>query len=239
MSTWTDIRDFTTSAAISPYAAQAYLFSGDSGSDIPGVDQMQDLWHGVSGQTAADAAREAARAQSQGIEYAADIQREMFEQSRLDQMPWLRSGEWALGQLQDMMGNAPTFEDYQQSDYSKFIQQQGLDAIAAKSRAGGYYNTGATSKEMMQYAQDIAGQDYQQYLSNYYQSLNPYMSMAGLGQQQSQALAGQSSQAASNLGQSAVGAANAYAQGITGAANAQTAGMQNLLNLGAYMYGVS
>lgn len=196
-------------------------------------------WDSITGKDAADAATQAAEVQRQGMEYAADIQKEMYDIGREDQMPWLEAGGRALTKLEEMMGKSPTFEDYQQSDYSKFIQQQGLDALEAKSRAGGYYNTGATSKDMMQYAQDISGKDYQQFLGNYYQSLNPYMQMSGLGQQQAQILGQQGMQTGSQLGQYGIGAAQAQAGGITGAAQAQAQGFQNLIGTGALLYGMA
>lgn len=214
----------------------AHEVSKGGKSDVPGVDEARGVYEDVTGQTAADAAKEAARVQREGMEYAADIQKEMYEQTREDYAPWRQAGEQALTQLQAMMGQAPSFEDYQASPYSQFLQKQGLESIEAKSRAGGYYNTGATSKEMMQYAQDIAGQDYQQYLSNYYQSLNPYMSMAGLGQSSTAQLGSMGAQTAGAIGNYASQAASATAAGITGAANAQAQGLQNLLGTAAFLY---
>lgn len=202
-------------------------------------EELEDALGAITGETAAEAAMQAADIERGGIEYAADVQREMYDISRADQMPWLEAGGRALSQLETMMGQAPTFEDYTQSDYSKFIQEQGLKALEAKSRAGGYYQTGATSKDMMQYAQDIAGQDYQQFLGNYYQSLNPYMQMAGLGQQQAQTLGQQGMQTGAQLGQYGIGAAQAQAGGITGAAQAQAQGLQNIIGTGALLYGMS
>lgn len=210
-----------------------------SGSDIPGMDEARQTYRDISGQTAADAAEEAARIQREGIEYAADVQLEMFERGLETQQPWLEAGGRALTELESMMGQAPTFEDYQMSDYSKFLQDEAMKAIEAKSRAGGYYHTGGTSREMMQYAQDIAGQDYQQYLSNYYQSLNPYMSLAGLGQQQAQVSGQQAMQAGQAQGQYAIGAAQATASGLTGAAAARQQGLSNIIGTGALLYGMS
>ncbi len=202
-------------------------------------EELEDTYNSITGENAADAAREAAGIQQEGIGYAADVQSQMFETTRQDQMPWLEAGGRALTTLEEMMGNAPTFDDYNQSDYSKFIQQQGLDSIKAKGLAGGYYNTGATSKDMMQYAQDTAGQDYQQFLGNYYQSLSPYQSLAGLGQQQAQTLGAQGMQSANQQGQYGIQSANAQAGGVVGAANAQSQGVSNIIGTGALLYGMS
>ncbi len=213
MSTWTDIRD-------------------DYVKPVLGGVLTEDVVGGLTGEKAAEAAEEAAKIQRQGIEYAAQLEQQRYEQSRADQMPWLEAGERALTELETRMGQEPSFADYQQSDYSKFIQEQGLGALEAKGRAGGYFQTGATSKDMMQYAQDIAGQDYQQYLGNYYQSLNPYMQLATGGQAQATTMGQQGMQSAAQQGAYATQSAQSQAQAEMAAANAQTQGIQNLAGLG-------
>jgi hypothetical protein len=186
----------------------------------------------AGGAIASHGAEKAAESQASGYKYAAELEQQRYEQTRKDQMPWLEAGKSALAELELRMGQEPSFEDYEQSDYSKFIQTQGLKSVEAKSRAGGYYNTGATSKEMMQYAQDIAGQDYQQYLSNYYASLNPYMQVAQMGQQQSGTMGQQGAQSAAQQGSYVVGTGQAEAAGEIGVANAYTQGVQNLTSMG-------
>jgi len=178
------------------------------------------------------AAGRAADKQSAAAMYAADLQQQQFETTREDQLPWMQAGERALGTLEEMMADRPTFEDYQMSDYAQFQRDEGLRAIEAKSRAGGYYNTGATSREMLDYAQDVSGRDYQNYLNQYYQSLNPYMQLSGTGQQQSNIIGQQGAQSAARQGQYAMQGANAQAQGIIGQANARVGLAQNLAGLG-------
>lgn len=96
----------------------------------------------------ADAAESAAQKGYDASMYAADLDQERFEQTRMDQMPWMQAGKKALYTLEDMMEDRPTMEDYEMSDYANFMKGEGLAAIEAKSRAGGYYNTGATSREI-------------------------------------------------------------------------------------------
>lgn len=245
---WGDFRDryiepAVTTVVAGPIAGQASYARANEDKDIPVINEMNELYEGITGQTAADAAREAARVQSDSAMYAADIQKEMYDQTRQDQMPWMEAGEQALNTLQEMMaGGAPTIEDYEMSDYASFLRDEGLRGLEAKSRAGGYYNTGASSREMLDYSRNIAGQDYQTYLNNYYQSLNPYISMSGSGQQMATTMGSQGMQSATTQGNLANQAAAAEAAGIVGAANASTQGMQNILGLGmmglgAYMGG--
>ncbi len=55
----------------------------------------------------ADAAKDAARTQQGGAAYAADVQREMFDLSRMQQTPFIRSGYGANDVLSRLMGLAP------------------------------------------------------------------------------------------------------------------------------------
>lgn len=183
------------------------------------------------------AAGKAADTQASASRYAADISQKQYEQTREDQLPWMEAGERALGTLEEMMANKPTMEDFEMSDYANFMRDEGLRGIEAKSRAGGYYNTGATSREMLDYSQNVAGRDYDNYLNQYYQSLNPYMSMSGMGQQQVNTMGQMGAQNASQQGGYAMDAANAQAQGIIGKANANIGLAQNLTGLG--MMGMS
>lgn len=55
----------------------------------------------------ADAAKDAARTQRDGAAYAADVQRDMFDISRAQQMPFMESGYGANAELSRLMGIAP------------------------------------------------------------------------------------------------------------------------------------
>lgn len=55
----------------------------------------------------ADAAKDAARTQRDGAAYAADVNREMFDVSRAQQLPFMQSGYGANAELSRLMGIAP------------------------------------------------------------------------------------------------------------------------------------
>lgn len=186
----------------------------------------------------AGAAESAAETQAEAARYSADISQQQYEQTREDQMPWMQAGERALGTLEEMMASPPTMDDFKVSDYANFMRDEGLSSIEAKSRAGGYYNTGATSREMLDYSQNVAGRDYDNYLNQYYQSMNPYMSMSGMGQQQVNTMGQMGAQSSAQQGNYAMQGANAEAQGIIGASNAYTGALQNITGLaqGGLMY---
>lgn len=60
-----------------------------------------------AGMIGADAAKDAARTQAGGAAYAADVQRDMFDISRGQQMPFMQSGYGANAELSRLMGIAP------------------------------------------------------------------------------------------------------------------------------------
>lgn len=78
----------------------------------------------AAGAISADAAKDAARTQRDGAAYAADVQRDMFDLSRAQQLPFMQSGYGANAELsrllgiapQTAMGNAPGTEERTQWD---------------------------------------------------------------------------------------------------------------------------
>ena len=55
---------------------------------------------------------------------------------------------------------------YQQSPGMAFQMQQGQNALAAQNSAAGGRNSGAAQKDLLQFSQGLANQDYQQYVNN-------------------------------------------------------------------------
>ncbi len=85
-------------------------------------------------------------------------------------------------QLQSDVGNAPTytrpdpgsepglpdvgFNAYQESDYTKFLKDQGQRNLNARAAAGGLLNSGAAVQGALQLGQDISGKGYQDWFGN-------------------------------------------------------------------------
>jgi hypothetical protein len=61
----------------------------------------------AAGAISADAAKDASRTQQGGAAYAADVNREMFDVSRAQQLPFMQSGYGANAELSRLMGIAP------------------------------------------------------------------------------------------------------------------------------------
>lgn len=69
----------------------------------------------VGGIAGGNAAEDAANAQVQAANAAAQVQRDMYNQNRQDQMPWLNMGTGALAQLGYLMGINPVDVQMQQA----------------------------------------------------------------------------------------------------------------------------
>ncbi len=135
----------------------------------------------------------------------------------------------------------PTFEpqmgEFETSPGYEFTRSEGLRAMQNALSASGRNRSGAHIKAAGQYAKDLASTEYDNYLNRFYQKLNPYLSLAGLGQTG----ATSSAQLSATGGRTAAGSylseGDARAAGYINMANALTGGMtgagQNLFYLNA------
>lgn len=140
------------------------------------------------------------------------------------------------GQVFDTRDAAQQYLDAQGTPYRgfeaspgyQFRLQQGQDAISGSAAAQGNYFSGNTMKALNDYGQNMASQEYNNYLRN-------LGSLASSGQ----AAAGNQANAAANFGGMATQAlgniGNAQAAGAIGQANAINQGIGNAL--GAWQYG--
>lgn len=213
----------------------ALNFLGPVGTSLLGSSALNLL--GASNQ--ASAAQQAAQTQLQGTQYAADIQKQMFDTLNAQQAPYRAAGQTALTQIQNMLPyftGQPTAQDIQNIPGYQFGLNQGLGSV---SQAGNVSSPGSN----VDTARQKFSTDYlTQQLLPYYQSqqtniYNRLASLAGLGQTAATS-SGQVGQAAgSNLAQLAVGGANALAGGQVGAANAYAGALGNIGNAGM-LYGL-
>ena len=96
----------------------------------------------------------------------------------------------AIGNMQGMQSLAgqQLGQGYQQSPGMQFQMQQGQNALAAQNSAAGGRNSGAAQKDLLQFSQGLANQDYQQYVGN---QLAQRGQQIGTGAQLGQLYAGQ------------------------------------------------
>jgi hypothetical protein len=191
----------------------------------------------LSSENEADAARDAAKYQQQGADRAADVQWDMYKQNRKDLAPWREAGGRGLEDLERVQG---TYEgavmdpgSYEKSPGYNWLQQQGINAIDRGAAAGGMSGSGRNSKDLMQYGQGLALQDYQGYLGRLESLMNRYAGTAQVGQTASSTLAGLGANAANRVGSYDLYGGNAQAGGEINQANARTSMYQNFSNIGS------
>lgn len=166
----------------------------------------------------AGAMTRSAKISADAAKYAADIQWQMYEQSRQDQLPWLKAGQKALGALEKKVYAGPG--EFTESPGYQFRLDQGNKNILANQSATGNLASGRTLKAIQQYGQDYASNEYSNFLNQYYQSLSPLQSLAGLGQS-----------TATSMGGQAIGAGNAIAGTVMTGAGQQASAYHGLAGI--------
>lgn len=176
-------------------------------------------------------ASKASKAGRSGARSAAAAELEMYYQSREDLAPWRNRGKWALRELEERMGAGPG--KFEQDPGYLFRLGEGEKAINRAAASRGKYFAGQTGKALMQYGQDYATGEYQNFLNRYYQSLTPWQSLAGLGQTSAAQSADMAVRTGGGVAQSYLAGGQARASGYINQANvlsgAVTSGTQNYL----------
>jgi len=205
----------------------------------------------ASSKQASSAATSAANTQAASADQATALQREMYYQTRSDQLkqyeqarsdmaPWRTAGVGALGTLQNELGNYAGYvkdpSTYKQSPGYNWLVQQGVNAIDRGASATGKLDSGQRSKDLMAYGQGMASQDYGNFLGRYGELLNRYSGLAGTGQTASSSMGAYGQNMANQLGQYGTNYANQAGNNMIGAGNAMAGGMINAANARTGMY---
>jgi len=190
----------------------------------------------IGGYMGAKAAKSAADTTAAGTRYAADIQKQMYDQSRQDLEPYRDIG---YGSLKDIIGMKPfltgQFEDYkdQYLDPSMaFRMKLGTQATERLSNVGGGALSGNTLRGLTDYGQNLASTEYTNAFNRFQTErgniYNTLANIAGMGQGAVNTGVQTGQATAQNLGTLAVGGAQAQAAGTIGAANAYTNALGNV-----------
>ena len=170
-----------------------------------------------------------AKAASRAGDAQAQVQWDMYSQGREDLAPWREAGERSLADLERVQG---TYEgavmdpnQYKQSPGYNWLEQQGRAAINRQSAAQGQFGSGRHQKDLVQYGQGLALQDYQGYLGRLESLMNRYAGTSQVGQTASGQIAGLGANAANQVG-------NAQYASEINQGNARTGLYQNLSNIG-------
>lgn len=175
-----------------------------------------------------DAARAAANTLADATNAATEAQLKMFEQGRADTAPWREAGGRALNTLEAKLAEGPG--EFTESPGYQFRLAEAQKAIERSAAAKGALGTGSTLKAIERFGQDYASNEYQNYLANYYQSLNPYQSLAGLGQTTAMGTAAQGNLVAGQVGQNTIAGGAAQGGGKINQANTLTGAIGSGLN---------
>jgi hypothetical protein len=143
--------------------------------------------------------------------------------------------------------NDPNFGKYATAEYTpemfakgidpgyQFRLKEGMQGLERSAAARGGLLSGGTLKGIQRYGQDMASTEYQNAFNRYQAeragTLNPYQSLAGVGQSTANTLGTMGMNYANQAGELYQGAANARASGYVGAANALNQGIGNISNM--------
>ncbi len=183
--------------------------------------------------------------QAKAAEQAVNASNAQYQQTRSDNAPWRAAGASALGTIGDLMGtsgnkgaanygslthqfNAGDLKTNLAPNY-QWQLEQGLGATANAANASGF--SGNALRGINDYAQNYAGNAYQQAYNNYNNNqtniYNRLSNLAGLGQTANQIISTSGTANTANANNYLTSGAAAQAAGIVGGANAINNGISN------------
>ncbi|ENU45344.1 DNA transfer protein p32 [Acinetobacter nosocomialis] len=196
----------------------------------------------------AKAAQQAANQQYEATKYATDQQKQMFDEVRKDQQPYMQAGYDALKQLMGGMGQNGQFmqayngQDIYNDPSYKFRLNQGLNAVQGGAAAQGGLLSGATQKALNDYAQNFASQEYQnaynRYNADQTNQYNRLSNLVGLGQSAAAGVGNAGMQTGQAIANNTMAGANAQAAGTIAAGNKTANNFNNLLGIGTAVAGM-
>ena len=143
--------------------------------------------------------------------------------------------------------NDPNFGKYATAEYTpemfakgidpgyQFRLSEGMKGLERSAAARGGLLSGGTLKGIQRYGQDMASTEYQNAFNRYQAersgTLNPYQSMAGMGQSVANQVGNMGMNYANQVGELYQGGANARASGYVGQANALNQGISGVSNM--------
>lgn len=183
------------------------------------------------------AAKSAAQTQANASNYAADVQRQMFETINEQQKPYREAGYGALtriGELLPSLTSPVTKEEILRLPGYQFAIDQGIGASRQNVNVGGGGSN--VDRAAQKFALDYTlGTAMPQVIAQRQNIYNTLAGIAGIGQTAQGQTTTASQNAATNIGQAAIGGATAIGAGQVGSANAYANAFGNIGN-SALMY---
>jgi hypothetical protein len=179
----------------------------------------------MGGQAAGAGAAAAGESSAAATAYSADIQKQMYEQTRTDQEPWRIAGEKALQTIQerpDFQFTADSFMQMKDPSYD-FRMQEGVNALDRSAASRGRLLSGAQDRAVTRYGSDLASQEYgnafSRAMATDQYNLGKQQSLAGVGQSATNVVSQAGANAASGIAQTTM--SGAAAQGNAAIAGGQ------------------
>jgi hypothetical protein len=222
------------------------LFSGIGKlvSSVTGGDLLSAGASILGGVLGSKASSNAANTQAASADYAAQLQKQMYDKNVELNAPFREAGLSAQNKLLDYMGLSPnaggkytkdfSMADFQQDPGYAFRMSEGLKALDRTAASRGGMLSGAALRGATRYGQDMASQEYtnafNRYQTNRANQLNPLQSLMGAGQTAAGQVGAAGQNYANQAGDAYMNAGNARASGYVGSANAWSNALGNVAN---------
>lgn len=225
-----------------------------------GVGLVGSMMASDASQSAADtqaqAAGQSSALQAQTTREQLAQQKAMYDQNVTRLQPWVTSGTNASNQLSSLMGDGGALtKNFGSGDLGldpsyQFRLQQGNQGLAASAAARGGLLTGQGAKDISDYNQGAASQEYQaaynRYVNNQNNLYNRLSGLSSLGENAGAQVGNNGVQVATNMAntaQAGTAAQNAYtnaaaqaqAAGTIGSSNAWTSGLNSTMQNVQYL----
>ena len=195
-----------------------------------------------------DAIGDASKIQSESADKAAKAQKDMFDKQIELQAPFREAGLTGQNRLMDLLGlskntnaqgygsAAKTFDgtNFAQDPSYQWRLQQGQQALDRSASARGGIFSGRAGKDMTDYAQGAASQEYgnayNRFQADRAGQLGPLQSLAGQAQSGANTLGGAAQNYGNNLSANYTNAGNNQANNLMSAGNANASGYMGMAN---------
>lgn len=174
------------------------------------------------------ASNKGARTQATSAKEASNAELEMFYQNREDLAPWRKKGAAALKKYDWMIRKGPG--NFKQSPGYQFRLNEGMDAIDRVAASRGMYDSGDTGKALLRYNQNYATNEYDNFLRRWYEKLNLYGNLAGIGQVAATDTARMGTQVADDVAANTMTAGAARASGYNAVGNYINQGVDSAMS---------
>ena len=187
----------------------------------------------VAGKAQEKAAKSAAAANTQAVNSTIELQRYIYDQQREDTAPWRDIGEQALSSLSEGYKNGifdPSIFNFEADPGYAFRQAEGEKALERSAAARGDRLSGAQSKNLLRFNQNLASDEYgrawNRNLVEKTTNFNQLAASANVGQTGVAQVNAAGQNYANSAGNAMMAGGNAQANGFLRAGQAQ-AGMYN------------